>query len=438
MKITATDYKKIIQAHNEEIPLKDLGRRCAAIYRASKLADGRLTIDGKLVVSEDKINHILNDLYNDPITGFCGRDRLYDKVRNTTVGISKKDTANYLAANATHTIHRIPPRPKTVQPIITRRPYERIQIDFVDMSALAYWNNNYRWLLTCIDHFSKFAWVFPAKNRSQQFVADQLEGIFKEASPAVSILQSDNEFMGGEIQALCKKFNIQHIFSAPYHPNTNGAIERFNRTLKTMIHRYLTNNSTKIYVNVIHDLVANYNGTVHSTTKFRPIEALSEGKAIRKEIAISMKAAAQKMVGSPAGPALKIGDKVRISSTTLSSVRKNKLLGTAKYKPNYSHDVYTIASRSTHKYYLKGPVTGAGHQGHILDTPYYAQDLLKVGNSHSKIIQPEPKATAVEFFDREKFLAENARRPVVKNEVQPTPTEPRPVRTIKKPQRLDL
>ena len=53
-------------------------------------------------------------------------------------------------------------------------------------------------------------------------------------------LQSDNgtEFVNRIIQQLTEHYKIKHKFSAPYHPQTNGIVERFNRTLCTILQKY--------------------------------------------------------------------------------------------------------------------------------------------------------------------------------------------------------
>ena len=47
------------------------------------------------------------------------------------------------------------------------------------------------------------------------------------------MILSDNRknFISETVRILCEKFLIKHIFSSPYHPQTNGMVERLNRTL---------------------------------------------------------------------------------------------------------------------------------------------------------------------------------------------------------------
>src|SRR6266498_2377906 len=47
------------------------------------------------------------------------------------------------------------------------------------------------------------------------------------------VLQSDQRthFVNRVIEDLTEKFRIKHRLSSPYHPQTNGLVERFNQTL---------------------------------------------------------------------------------------------------------------------------------------------------------------------------------------------------------------
>ncbi|GFU53049.1 uncharacterized transposon-derived protein F54H12.3 [Trichonephila clavipes] len=65
----------------------------------------------------------------------------------------------------------------------------QFQADLVDMQSLAEFNKEYKYLLTCIDLFSKFAWAVPLKDKFGKSVKSGLEIIFKERKPKV--LQTD-------------------------------------------------------------------------------------------------------------------------------------------------------------------------------------------------------------------------------------------------------
>ncbi|GFS62525.1 uncharacterized protein TNCV_1263041 [Trichonephila clavipes] len=67
----------------------------------------------------------------------------------------------------------------------------QFQADLVDMQSLAEFNKGYKYLLTCVDLFSKFAWAVPLKDKFGKSVKSGLEIIFKERKPKV--LQTDAE-----------------------------------------------------------------------------------------------------------------------------------------------------------------------------------------------------------------------------------------------------
>lgn len=182
------------------------------------------------IFSED-IQPLLRKLYNDPETGFVGRDKLYKRITDNYCGISKNDIMEFLKAQQTYQRHEGPAAREVMKPIVTNQVNERWQIDLLDLSKFKSYNNNYEYLLTCIDHFSKFAWVKPLRNKGAQRVTQAFAAILQEDSwegGQPKYLQSDNggEFNNEHMQRLCLEFGT-HIFSSPYRPNSNGAIERF-------------------------------------------------------------------------------------------------------------------------------------------------------------------------------------------------------------------
>ena len=77
------------------------------------------------------------------------------------------------------------------------------------------------------------------------------------------------------------------------------AAERFLRTLKTKIYKYMTSVSKDLYMDKLHDVVGEYNNTYHRTIKIKPVDVKNNSYIdSKKEV-------------NDKGP--KVGDHVRIS-----------------------------------------------------------------------------------------------------------------------------
>ena len=85
------------------------------------------------------------------------------------------------------------------------------------------------------------------------------------------VIQSDQgtEFTASIIAELTRKFNIQHQFSIPYYPQTNGIVERFNRTLTSALQKYCIEFQEDWDTNIPAALFA-YRTLQNSTTKHEP------------------------------------------------------------------------------------------------------------------------------------------------------------------------
>ena len=63
--------------------------------------------------------------------------------------------------------------------------------------------------------------------------------------------------------ALCKKFSVKQVFSSAYRPHSQGCIERFNGTLKRLLYLHMARFKTKVWVDILDDVIANYRSMKH-------------------------------------------------------------------------------------------------------------------------------------------------------------------------------
>ena len=99
--------------------------------------------------------------------------------------------------------------------------------------------------------------------------------------------------------------------------------ERFVRTLKNKIYKYMTSVSKIVYIDKLDDIVANeYNNTYHRTIKMKPVD-VEDNIYIDFEKEVNVK-----------DPIFKVGDYVRIS--------KYKNIFAKGYTPNWSKEVFVI------------------------------------------------------------------------------------------------
>lgn len=216
--------------------------------------------------------------------------------------------------------------------ITAKRVNEHWEADLIDMQKLSSTNNGTRYLLTIIDVYSKFLRVIPLLNKEARTVRKVFVPLLLKIRPRV--LQTDN---GQEFKGLIDENNQDtvQIFTPPYTPQKNGQIERVNGTIKRMIFQYMTNRSSRRYIDALPSLVQNYNESVHSTSKLTP-KQIVENRA-----RYTMKQVKPRLNYR----VMKPGDKVRISEL-LNPVWKKNLFVKKHYLPRWTKKLYTIKSKS--------------------------------------------------------------------------------------------
>lgn len=90
----------------------------------------------------------------------------------------------------------------------------------------------YRYVLSVIDVFSRFIWLRPIDKKFSKTIAKELQSIYLEHGyPRVIQCDQGPEFKGA-VKKLCRRLKIKIICSRPYHPQSQGKVERSHRSLR--------------------------------------------------------------------------------------------------------------------------------------------------------------------------------------------------------------
>eukprot|EP01102_Stenamoeba_stenopodia_P000394 TRINITY_DN10379_c0_g1_i1.p2 TRINITY_DN10379_c0_g1~~TRINITY_DN10379_c0_g1_i1.p2 ORF type:complete len:338 (+),score=36.91 TRINITY_DN10379_c0_g1_i1:553-1566(+) len=244
-------------------------------------------------------------------------------------------------------------RQKVVRPLpVPHGSNVRWQQDLIDMGERSmHQNRRYRYVLTVVDVFSKRAWARPLRTKEADNVTTALEDVLLENGTAPQILQSDNggKFRNGWMSELCERYEMKQVFGAPYRPQSQGAIERFNQTLKRALYSHMTRYNTGAWLQVLPFALENYNHTYHQSIGTTPYELHQSQNAIEIEESRSrLLNRNRKWVRKYQKPfrEIHVGDAVRVSNLIFKDYRRKGRLSTKSYTPNWTRDIYTVVSIS--------------------------------------------------------------------------------------------
>ena len=98
-----------------------------------------------------------------------------------------------------------------------------------------------RYLLVIVDRFTKLVKTVPLKNISASSVARAFvtHWVFKFGPPTDLISDNGNQFTSKFFLDVCRILKVHNSFTTTYHPQTNGQVEIFNRTIVSAIRAYL-------------------------------------------------------------------------------------------------------------------------------------------------------------------------------------------------------
>lgn len=296
---------------------------------------------------------------------------------------SRKAISDYLSNQDAYTMHR-----NVVRKFPRRRTFAKgvndlFQLDLVELSSLARYNDGFRYLLMCIDVFSKYGWIVPIKKKTAESVRDAFAKVLLEATPIFVQTDKGTEFLNSAFRKLMSDNGIVH-YTSQNDDIKCAVVERWNRTMMTKIHRYLTFKNTNRFIDVLPLLLKSYNSTYHSSIKMAPVEVnVKNEKKVRRTL-------------YPPKPKrikwkFNTGDSVRLS--------RSRQLFRKGYAQKWSEEIFKITQRyPTHpQTYGLSDLGGENIKG-----KFYAQELQKVTDRGvykvEKILRTRKRGNLTEYY----------------------------------------
>ena len=251
--------------------------------------------------------------------------------------------------------------------------------DLADMRALSKENEGINFLLLVIDIFNKYGWIKPLKDKKGETIVKALTDIFEESGRRPAKLWTDKgrEFFNKNVRNLVELY-------ATENEEKSSIAERWIRTMKEKMFKYFTDYNTNKYIDVLPDLVEDYNNTVHSSTKLTPVEASKEENKLK----VWRNLYPDRFKTSRLNPKFSVGDKVRIT--------KKKKVFEKGYTTRWTEEIFTIKEiRETN------PIT-------------YILEDLKGEEIKGTFYEPELQKTEQQIYRIEKVIKKEKGRSFVK------------------------
>ncbi|CAF1157557.1 unnamed protein product [Didymodactylos carnosus] len=221
------------------------------------------------------IKDLLRAAHDDPISSHFGFHRTYLKLKHQYWWPNMKSSIEkYIKSCSKCQQFNISrqKKPGLLHPITSLDgPFQMIAIDYVGPLPRTPSENRYVFAIT--DMFTRWVTAVALPSCTAQVTAEALfkHYICRYGVPVSILSDNGTHFRNQLLQSLEYKIGINYIFSTPYHPQSNGVIERFNATFIPQIAKLqdMEHNNWDEYLDAV---VFAYNTGTHSITKFSPFE----------------------------------------------------------------------------------------------------------------------------------------------------------------------
>ena len=231
-----------------------------------------INTDGSLIVPQIKVKEIIMENHDYMLAGHLG-------IAKTIARISRQYWWPRMREDVTAHINGClkcarrksfgtSKAPLQSMPIVNR-VWERIAMDVVGPIQESI--KGYKYILVLSDYASRFVFTFPMRNQTALTIADIFVNklITKYGAPETVLTDQGTNFLSSLIKEICRLFKIKQIRTTAHHPQTDGLVERFNRTLCDMLACYVVDEAEE-WDKYLPFVTLAYNTSKQATLKQTP------------------------------------------------------------------------------------------------------------------------------------------------------------------------
>ena len=239
----------------------------------------------QFVLPQDLVPTVLEQLHNAPSGSHLGVSKTVEKVRCRFYWPGqRRDIERWCAACETCATRKAPPtKPRAaMQADLPSGPFERVAMDILGPLPITTRGNKY--ILVVGDYFTKWLESFPLASIEAEKVAEVFVHQFVCRFGTPNILHTDQgrNFDSALVKAMCKLLGIKKTRTTAYHPQSDGLVERFNRTLLNLL-SMAARDDTSNWDSYLPVLMFAYRTSVQESTGCTPFQ-LVFGREVRLPI----------------------------------------------------------------------------------------------------------------------------------------------------------
>lgn len=236
-----------------------------------------LTINwnSKKELTLEEENKIIKEYHNSDAGQHLGENKTIHKIRqHHNWDHLDQDVINFLKNCMfcqQNKLNRIRNKMEPVIPDTPQKPNDKIAMDIYGPLTKTKQGNQY--ILSIQDVLTKYLMLIPLPNTKAQTIIPQLINhyIYTFSSPKNILTDQGKNFVGQLMMQFEQNFNIEHIKTTAFHPQSNGSLERAHAVVKDLI-RTCTADKRNEWDENLNAICYGYNTSLHETTGYSPFE----------------------------------------------------------------------------------------------------------------------------------------------------------------------